>query len=99
MSEVIQILKEKRAFLRERFAVKEIGIFGSYSKSQQNEDSDIDIYVEFYFEELTVDKYLSLINYLESIFNKKIDLITKDGLRTIRIPEVKKDIEEHIIYV
>jgi len=31
----------------EQFGVKRIGLFGSYVKNQQNEESDLDFLVEF----------------------------------------------------
>lgn len=72
IKEIIEFLRKNKNFLRKNFAVKEIGIFGSYSKSQQKNDSDIDVYVEFIIEEVTFDKYLSLIDYLEKNFGKKL---------------------------
>ncbi|MFN4226540.1 MAG: nucleotidyltransferase family protein [Candidatus Ratteibacteria bacterium] len=98
IGEIIKFLKEKRTFLKEKFAIKEIGVFGSYSKGEEKDISDIDVYVVFDMEALTFDKYLSLIEFLENSFGKKIDLITKDGLESIRIPEIKKEIKESIIY-
>ena len=40
-------LKENKDLLRERFKVKEIGIFGSFVRGEQKETSDLDILVDF----------------------------------------------------
>ncbi|MCM8776867.1 MAG: nucleotidyltransferase domain-containing protein [Candidatus Omnitrophica bacterium] len=98
ISEIIEFFRTRKFFLKEKFAVKKIGVFGSYSKCKEEDVSDIDIYVEFNIEELTLDKYLSLIEYFEKIFGRKVDLITKEGVESIRIPEIKKDIKESIKY-
>jgi len=45
--EIKKILTELKEELRERYHVKEIGLFGSYVKNEQNETSDVDILVEF----------------------------------------------------
>ena len=45
--EVRKIIERHRGELRERYGVKEIGIFGSFVRGEEREDSDIDILVEF----------------------------------------------------
>ena len=59
----------------------------------------MDFFVEFRIEELTFDKFLALIDFLEALTGRKVDIITRDGLKTIRVPQVKEDIERNIIYV
>ncbi len=46
-NEIIRLIKAEKAFLKEKFGVINIGLFGSYAKDQQNLDSDIDFLVEF----------------------------------------------------
>ena len=41
---------------------------------------------------------LKLIEYLEALLGKKVDLITKDGVETIRIPYIKESIKRGLIY-
>lgn len=95
----MKILKEHKKELSEKFAVKEIGVFGSYTKGEETESSDVDIYVEFNQGELTFNKYLGLLEYLENLLGRKIDLITRDGVETIRIPYIKEEIKKGIVYV
>jgi len=45
--EIKEILKNQKPFLKEKYGVKEIGIFGSYVKGEQRGESDLDILVEF----------------------------------------------------
>ena len=44
-NEILEKLKELKPFLANEFSVKEIGLFGSFSNNEQNEESDIDIAV------------------------------------------------------
>jgi len=46
--EILDLLNKEKTFLKEKFKVKKIGLFGSYAKEIENQKSDIDIYVEFY---------------------------------------------------
>jgi len=99
LDELLETLRKHREFLEREFAVKKIGIFGSFAKGTVTNESDIDFYVEFDLERLTFDKFFELIEFLESLTGRKVDIVTKDGLKTIRIPYIKEDIERSIIYV
>jgi predicted nucleotidyltransferase len=50
-------------------------------------------------ETVSLDNYLGLIEFLEKKLERKVDVITKGGLYTILIPEVKREIQESIVYV
>ena len=95
---IMKVLKEHKEELKRDFSVKKIGIFGSYTREEQTPESDIDIYVEFDIKNLTFDKYLELIDYLEKLLGRKIDLITKYGVETIRVPYIKEEIKRSLIY-
>jgi len=41
-----EILKRVKPILKEKFKVKEIGIFGSYIQEEESKESDVDILVE-----------------------------------------------------
>ena len=77
--DIFEKMKEIKPYLSDEFSVKEIGLFGSYSDNSYNDESDIDIIVEL--EKPIGWKFLSLEIYLEKIFEKKIDLITKEALK------------------
>jgi len=48
LEEIKKILRQHKTELKEKYGVKEIGIFGSYVRGEQKKKSDIDILVEFY---------------------------------------------------
>lgn len=73
--EILNELSKNRSYIQEHFEVDRIGLFGSYAKDRQTEDSDIDIYVEF--KHKTFDNLAGLWNYLEELYQKKIDLFHK----------------------
>jgi len=64
-----------------------LGLFGSYARDEQREDSDIDILIET--TPLFLQKYKGLKAYaklediknlFETTFDKKIDIVDKNGL-------------------
>jgi predicted nucleotidyltransferase len=85
-------LKELKPSLYKDFAVKEIGLFGSFSDNTNDEKSDIDILVEF--EKPIGWKFFSLELYLEKTFNRKIDLVTKGALKE----QIKESILKQVNY-
>jgi predicted nucleotidyltransferase len=93
LEEIESILSKHKSGLRERFKVKEIGIFGSYARNEQTEDSDVDILVEF--EEPVGLLFVHLADFLEEILQCKVDLVTKEGIK----PNRRKYIMEDLIYV
>ena len=95
---VVEISRDNKDKIRE-FGVKRIGLFGSFARGEATEDSDIDLIVEFEKGEATLNNFMRLVEYLETLFGRKVDILTPGGVRTIRVPQVKKSILESVVYV
>ncbi|MBU0925311.1 nucleotidyltransferase domain-containing protein [bacterium] len=94
--EILAYLKLKQQFFYDNFAIKFIGLFGSFSRDEAKDSSDIDIL--YHLEEnkkLSMFKYLKLNSLLEEFFNRKVDLVRDDTVK----PQVKSYIEKDLIYV
>ncbi len=77
---ILKYIKSKKELLI-RNGVKEIGLFGSFSKNTQHKDSDIDILIDFFPEQETFDNLMAVNDILENTFkNNKIEIVTKNGL-------------------
>lgn len=96
-SEIFETLIKVLPKLRNDFNVKQIGLFGSYVQNQANENSDIDLVIEF--DEPIGMKFIQLCDYLENLFNKKVDVLTLEGLKSIRVKSVLNNILNTIEYV
>ena len=86
-------LKELKPTLKKEFAVSKIGLFGSFSDGTFSEDSDIDLLVEL--ERPIGWKFFSLELYLEKVFNRRVDLVTKSALKE----PIKNTILNQVNYV
>jgi predicted nucleotidyltransferase len=86
-------LKELKPTLKKEFAVREIGLFGSFSDETSSEESDIDLLVEL--ERPIGWKFFSLELYLEKVFNRRVDLVTKSALKE----PIKNTILNQVNYV
>lgn len=81
-------------FIKEKYHIKNIGVFGSVVRDEQTEKSDVDILVEFdspvgFFDFIRLEKRLS------EALNKKVDLVSKKSLK----PAVKEEILNETAYV
>lgn len=78
--DVFKILSQNLAQLKNEYGVKKIGVFGSFVRGEQENDSDIDILVEF-SQAVGMVKFLQLENNLQGLLNAKVDLVTKPALK------------------
>ena len=92
--EVKAILKKHEKELREKYGVKKIGIFGSYSRGEASEGSDLDILVEFE-KPIGLFKFLELEEYLSDLVGVKVDLVSKKALK----PHIGKRILEEVVMI
>lgn len=93
---IMRTLRERNDALK-KLRVKRIGLFGSYARGRQTDKSDLDFLVEF--EEPDYDNFLALADYLERLFGRKVDLLTPDGVKGIRIRSVATSIKKSVVYV
>lgn|GEM_PF-229805 len=82
--------QKKQNFLGKKFFVNKIGLFGSYVREQQTEESDVDILVEF--SKPVSLEFFDLKEYLESVLNKKVDLVTVRALKPTMKERILKEV-------
>jgi uncharacterized protein len=77
--EIIRLLATQRAEL-DRLHVISLRLFGSFARDAANDDSDVDMIVEF-DGKATFDRYMSTLVLLEDLFGRRVDLATEKALR------------------
>lgn len=89
--EIENKLKELKPVLHSKYFVDKIGYFGSYSRNEQNENSDIDILVSF--KKPLGWEFFDLQELLENELKIKVDLVSekafKKQLRRVILKNVK----------
>ena len=71
--------------------LKSVGVFGSFSRNEEKETSDIDLLVEFE-ESPNLLELIGLEQRLSDLLRRKVDLITKGSLSPILSDYVEKDL-------
>ena len=75
-----------------RYRVKELSVFGSSIRGQMRPESDIDIMVEFEpGARVGLIKFEFLVEELAALAGRRVDLVTKRGLKPWVRPEVLRD--------
>lgn len=91
--QIKKIIRQKGIQIR-GYGVSKIGVFGSYSRGEQKEESDIDILIDFNPGSETFDNYMNLCDLLEENFgDSEIDIVTYNGLSPIIGPKILKEVE------
>lgn len=62
-----------------RFGVRSLGLFGSAARGESTAKSDLDFLVEF--ENPNFDSYMDLLEYLEKLFGRRVDLVLANTLK------------------
>jgi hypothetical protein len=99
--EIMQLLQKQLPYLREKYGVQRIAVYGSFAKGNQTRKSDVDILVQL--ARPLGFGFVELAYHLEKILKKKVDLATFDTLkRSLQSPRYKhiaSDIERALSYV
>ena len=80
LEKILEILRQQLPMLAERYSVETLDVFGSYVRSQQQEDSDLDILVTFQ-EVPSLLTFIAIENYLSDLLGVKVDLVMRDSLK------------------
>ena len=93
LASIKQILTELKPELKRKYFVNSIGLFGSIVRADFTEKSDVDIIVDF-SKQVGVE-FIDLANYIKSKLRKKVDLVSKNGIK----PKYFQQIKSEIVYV
>ncbi len=85
-------LRDLKPILEKNYKVKSIGLFGSFARDEANEDSDVDILVQF--SEDIGWEFIDLKRFLEESLEREVDLVTVEALKS----ELKEEILRDVIY-
>lgn len=90
--EELRLLRSRLRDIKTTFGVRRIGIFGSVIRGEDKPSSDIDILVEYEAGLATFKNFMGLIEYLEWIFERPVDLVTTGGIHPYIRPYVEKEV-------
>jgi predicted nucleotidyltransferase len=94
LADIKSYLGQQKSKLAAQYTVKELGIFGSYVRGEQQPNSDLDILIDF-------EEYPSLLEFigLEQTLSEQlelpVDLVMKSDLK----PRLRQRILQEVVYL
>jgi len=85
--EVIRRLSSAEVHIR-RLGVRRLALFGSFVRDQARSESDVDVLVEFDPEQETFDNFFALCDLLESLLERRVDVVTTNSLSPFIGPHI-----------
>lgn len=94
INQIKDVLQKNMGILQDQYGVENIGVFGSVSRGEEKKGSDVDVLVEF-SRPLGFFKFVELEEFLGSLIDKKVDLVTKKALKSV----IRNEILQEVNYV
>ena len=92
LAEIKNILITSKDDLIRKYHISKIGIFGSYVRNEQTEQSDIDILVDF-SEPISLFEFIDMEDYLAELLNTKVDLVSQKALKPYIGQRILKEVQ------
>lgn len=89
-----KLLRQHPPNLSKKYSISYLGIFGSYVRGEQKEDSDLDVLVEF-SKIPDLFEFIGLEQELSDMLGVKVDLVMKNALK----PTIGERILEEVVQV
>ena len=87
-----QKVQENKAEIR-KFGISRIGLFGSFVRGEQKEDSDIDLLVEFQEGKKTFRNFIEFSEYIEKTLGRKVEVLTPESISPYITPYIKNEVK------
>ena len=92
-----QRLRSNQSHFASTYGVRRIGLFGSYANGIPDDDSDVDLLVEF--DRPLGLRFMEFADELERLLGRRVGLLTPSGLEGIRVHTVAANISRSVEYV
>lgn len=90
---ILSTIKSKESEIS-KYGIKSIGLFGSYARDEQTENSDIDILIDFEPENENFDNFMAVYDIIEKLFNsQRVEIVTKNGLSPYIGPKILNEVK------
>ena len=85
-------LQRELPYLHEHYHVETLGVFGSYVRGEQTEESDLDVLVT-YTKTPGLFDFVALKHHLEDLLGLKVDLGTRNAIKPHARPRILSEVE------
>lgn len=87
--EILDFLRKNKPFFKKKFGIEGVKLFGSFARDEATPESDVDILIDM--KKKDFDKWFDFKDLLEKEFNRKVDVLFRDSVRTFIMRFIKKE--------
>ena len=91
--ENVWLLLQRHSSAFRELGVKRLGLFGSFARGEQTDESDVDILVEFEPGRKTFDNFVRTASLLEDSLGRRVELVTPEALSPYLRPHILREVE------
>jgi uncharacterized protein len=90
--DILQFLQDNKPYLLQRFQLTKMGLFGSFARGEEKQDSDIDLLIERASDAKNIfNSDMELQELLKKRFNRKVDICTEKYIKPYAKPYILRD--------
>jgi hypothetical protein len=90
--DILSFLRDNKEYLQKHFHLTKMGIFGSFARDEQKQDSDIDLLIEMEEETKNIfDLKWELREFLKKRFNREVDICNEKYIKSYAKPYILRD--------
>ncbi|HPG41701.1 MAG TPA: nucleotidyltransferase family protein [bacterium] len=90
--QIKNLLIENKARLQKKYAIRQLGLFGSWVRNEQTAESDLDLLVTF-TKKPSLFQFIELENELSALLGVKVDLVMESALK----PRIGENIRKEVV--
>ena len=91
---ILELLRQAKSDVEGQYHVRTMALFGSYSRNEQTEDSDVDLLVDF-DEPISGLTFVRFADTLEERLGLHVDVVPADAVK----PRYRQHIQKDLVYV
>jgi len=91
-NDVLEAINAKKSDIGKLGIVK-VGLFGSFSRGDQTQESDIDLLIEFDKDKKNFKNYMNFVKLAENLFGRDVEVVTPESLSPYIAPYIKKEVK------
>ena len=91
-SNVLHLIEQRSQDIH-AMGVRRLGLFGSFGRHEQNNESDVDLLIEFEAGRKNYAAFMRLANLLEETLGRPVDLLTLESLSPHIGPKILSEVE------
>lgn len=91
-NDILDLIDERKSDIN-KLGITRVGLFGSFSRGDQNQNSDIDLLIEFDKNKKNFRNYMDFIDLAENLFGREVEVVTPESLSPYIAPYVKKEVK------